>query len=157
MRRWAHWVCISLLYVAQWCPNLCYPMDCSLPGSSVHGVFQAIVVEWIAISFSRGIFQTQGSNPGLQHCRQMLYCLSHQGSSFSSLKNFQFSPGYKDKASVWLTQSDQSWHVWRHGWWMNRNIYTPIITELHIIPGFTINWHHDLWPILKALWLTSGR
>ena len=32
---------------------------------------------------------------------------------------------------------------------MNRNIYTPIITELHIIPGFTTNWHHDLWPIIK--------
>ena len=35
-------------------PTLCDPMDCSLPGSSVHGIFQAIVLEWIAISFSRG-------------------------------------------------------------------------------------------------------
>ena len=40
--------------VAQLCPTLCDPMDCSLPGSSVHGIFQAIVLEWIAISFSRG-------------------------------------------------------------------------------------------------------
>ena len=32
----------------------CDPMDCSLPGSSVHGIFQAIVLEWVAISFSRG-------------------------------------------------------------------------------------------------------
>src|SRR5574339_127357 len=40
--------------VAQSCPTLCNPMDCSLPGSSVHGIFQAIVLEWIAISFSRG-------------------------------------------------------------------------------------------------------
>ena len=55
-------------------------MDCSLPGSSVHGIFQAIVLEWIAISFSRGIFPTQGSNPGLPHCRETLYHLSHQGS-----------------------------------------------------------------------------
>ena len=37
----------------------CDPMDCSLPGSSVHGIFQAIVLEWIAISFSRGIFPTR--------------------------------------------------------------------------------------------------
>ena len=36
------------------CPTLCNPMDCSLPGSSVHGIFQARVLEWIAISFSRG-------------------------------------------------------------------------------------------------------
>ena len=39
--------------VAQLCLTLCDPMDCSLPGSSVHGIFQAIVLEWIAISFSR--------------------------------------------------------------------------------------------------------
>ena len=43
--------------VAQSCPTLCNPMDCSLPGSSVHGIFQAIVLEWIAISFSRGSAQ----------------------------------------------------------------------------------------------------
>ena len=59
--------------VAQLCPTLCDTMDCSLPGSSVHGIFLAIVLEWIAISFSRGIFPTQGSNPGLPHCRQRLY------------------------------------------------------------------------------------
>ena len=39
--------------VSQSCPTLCDPMDYSLPGSSVHGIFQAIVLEWIAISFSR--------------------------------------------------------------------------------------------------------
>ena len=39
--------------VAQSCPTLCDPMDCSLPGSSVHGVFQARILEWVAISFSR--------------------------------------------------------------------------------------------------------
>ena len=40
--------------VAQLCPTLCDPKDCSLPGSSIHGIFQARVLEWIAISFSRG-------------------------------------------------------------------------------------------------------
>ena len=39
--------------VAQWCPTLCNPINCSLPGSSVRGIFQAIVLEWVAISFSR--------------------------------------------------------------------------------------------------------
>ena len=56
--------------VAQLCPTLCNPMDCSLPGSSNHGIFQARVLEWVAISFS--IFPTQGSNLGLLHCRQTL-------------------------------------------------------------------------------------
>ena len=36
------------------CPTLWDPMDCSLPGSSIHGIFQARVLEWVAISFSRG-------------------------------------------------------------------------------------------------------
>ena len=40
--------------VTQSCPNLCDPMDCSLPGSSFHGILQARILEWVAISFSRG-------------------------------------------------------------------------------------------------------
>ena len=39
--------------VAQSCPTLSDPMDCSLPGSSVHGIFQARVLEWDAIAFSK--------------------------------------------------------------------------------------------------------
>ena len=40
--------------VAQLCPTLCDPMDCSLPGSSVHGILQERILEWIAVPFSRG-------------------------------------------------------------------------------------------------------
>ena len=43
--------------VAQSYLTLCDPMDCSLPGSSVHGIFQARILEWVAISFSRGSFR----------------------------------------------------------------------------------------------------
>ena len=42
--------------VAQSCPTLSYPMDCSLPGSSAHGIFQARVLEWGAIAFLFSIF-----------------------------------------------------------------------------------------------------
>ena len=120
--------------VAQSCPTLHDPMDCSLAGSSVHGIFQVRVLEWGAITFSKTtitnhspslwvsewscsvvsdslqpyglyptrllrpwdfpgkntgvgwhfllqeIFLTQGLNPGLPQCRQMFYCMSHQGS-----------------------------------------------------------------------------
>jgi len=41
----------------QWCPTLCNPMDYSLLGSSVHGIFQARVLQWDAISYSRGSSQ----------------------------------------------------------------------------------------------------
>ena len=58
---WSHHVASGILFpwseVAQLCPTLCNPIDCSLPGSSGHGIFQAIVLEWIAISFSRGSSQ----------------------------------------------------------------------------------------------------
>ena len=41
------------------CLTLCDPMGCTLQGSSVHGIFQAVVLEWIAISFCRGSSQTR--------------------------------------------------------------------------------------------------
>ena len=43
--------------VVQSCPTLCDPMDCSLPASSIHGIFQVRVLEWGAIAFSRGSSQ----------------------------------------------------------------------------------------------------
>ena len=53
------------MLVTQLCLTLCDPMDCSLPGSSVHGLLQARILEWVAISFSKGrlgyILFTQGS------------------------------------------------------------------------------------------------
>ena len=53
-------------------------MDCSPPGSPVHGILQARTLDWTAIPFSREFFLIQGANPGLLHCRQILHCLSHQ-------------------------------------------------------------------------------
>ena len=45
--------------VAKSCPSLCDPVDCSPPGSSVHGIFQTRILECVAISFSRGSSQTE--------------------------------------------------------------------------------------------------
>ena len=42
--------------IAQSCLTLCDPLDSSLPGSSIHGILQARILEWVAISFSRGSF-----------------------------------------------------------------------------------------------------
>ena len=50
------------------------------PYGIVHGILQARILDWVAVHFSRVIFLPQGLKPGLWHCRQILYQLSHQGS-----------------------------------------------------------------------------
>ena len=66
--------------VAQLCLTLCDPMAWSPPGFSVHGILQARILEWVTIPFSRG--SSQPSDQTQVSCigRQILYCLSHQGS-----------------------------------------------------------------------------
>ena len=66
--------------VVQLCPTLWDPMNCSPPGSSVDGILQARILEWVRHSLLQGIFLVQGSNPGLLHCKQILYHLNHQRS-----------------------------------------------------------------------------
>ena len=65
------------MLITQLCLILCDPMDCSLPGSSVHGILQVRIMGCIAISSSRDL-TTQVLDPGLLHCgRFFLYHLSH--------------------------------------------------------------------------------
>ena len=66
-------------------PTLCDPMNCSSPGSSVHETFPGKNIGVGCGFLLPGIFPTQGSNPGLLHCRRTLYHLSHQGSPGFSL------------------------------------------------------------------------
>ena len=65
--------------VSQSCLTLCDPMDCSLPGSSVHGDSPGRNTGVGCHAFFQGIFPTQGSNPHLPLCRWILYLLTHQG------------------------------------------------------------------------------
>ena len=61
--------------VTKWWLTFCDPMECSMPGSSVHGISQARILEWVAISFP-----DQGSNSSLLHWQVDSLPLSHQGS-----------------------------------------------------------------------------
>ena len=70
----------------QWCLTLCNLMDCSLPGPSIHGIFQARIPWWVAILFSRGSSWPRDRKPGSPLCRQIHYPLSHQGSPIIILK-----------------------------------------------------------------------
>ena len=64
--------------VAQLCLTLCDPVDCSPQRSSVHGIFQARVLEWVAISFSRGSSQPRDRTQVSHTVSKTLYHLSHQ-------------------------------------------------------------------------------
>ena len=70
-------VCLFFVLVAQWCPTLYDPTDCSPPGSSVHGISPGKNTGVGCHSLLQGIFPTQGSNLDLPHCRQTFHCLSH--------------------------------------------------------------------------------
>ena len=74
------WVVFCVCLVAQSCLTLCDPMDCNLPDSSVHGDFPGKNTGVGCHALIQGICLAQGSNPGLPHCRWILYHLSHQGS-----------------------------------------------------------------------------
>ena len=69
-----------LCLAAQPCLTFCNPVDCSPPGSSVHGDSPGKNTGVGRHALLQGIFPTQRSNPDLPRCRQILYRLSHQGS-----------------------------------------------------------------------------
>ena len=75
--------CAVLCLVTQSCPTLCDPMNCSLPGSSVHGGSPGKNTGVGSLFLLQGLFLTQESNQGLLHCRRILYQLSFQGSPTS--------------------------------------------------------------------------
>ena len=81
--------------VAQSWLTLSDPMD-----YTVHGALQARILEWGAFPFSRGIFPTQGLNPGLPHCRWILYQLSYKGSPrLLGWVAYPFSSGYSQSGN----------------------------------------------------------
>ena len=95
-------------------------MDCSLPGSATHGIFQARTLEWVASSFSRGSSwprnQTWVSFRSPSVSRETLYCLSHQESPYNKL---QGSPCNKrGQNSIAFECGDKNWvlNPWNNDW-----------------------------------------
>ena len=86
MSNYSQWsarlCCAALRLVPRSCLTLCDPMECSPPGSSVHGESPGRHIGVGHHVLLQGIFPTQGSNPSLLHCRRILYHLSHQGRSW---------------------------------------------------------------------------
>ena len=88
--------------VPQSCPTLCNPMDCRLPGSSVHGILQARIPEWVAMPSSRGSSQPRDWIP---HCKRILYHLSHNSCQSEDVSVFPFYWGENWHSGVHLLKS----------------------------------------------------
>ena len=102
--------------VAKSCLTICTPMDCSLPGSSAHGISQVRILEWVAISFSKASFWHRDPTCVCYIGRQILY-LRHQGSlpqRICALKNIlnkhSSTNNVKDRISILKNKNKiQSW------------------------------------------------
>ena len=97
--------------VAQSCPTLCDPM--TPPGSSVHGILQPRILEWVAMPFSRGSSLFKVKNLGLPHCSQILYHLRRQGSPsvYQAYRNLALQSGTHCACSLSLSLSLQHFGI----------------------------------------------
>ena len=106
--------------VAQSCPIPCHPMDCSLSGSSVHGIFQARVLEWIAISFfnarkrkwnsSRSVVTDSLRPHELQHARPLCPSSTPRVHSDSRPSNQWCHPGISSSVVPFSSCPNPSQH-----------------------------------------------
>ena len=138
--------------VAQSCPTLCDPMDCSLPGSSVHGISQARILEWVAIPFSRG-----SSRPRDQtlvsciagRCFTLLQNTTVQWKklcvSFARSRNFGRNYFPSQKRRVILNESFQKWFFKGRG--LPLPPFSCDIYSLALTQGLV---HMRFWPLPRA-------
>ena len=119
---WPLWIMlIELVLLAQSCPTLCNPMDCSPPGSSVYGILQARILEWVAISFSRGssppidrtlVSHLVGGFFTIWDTREALlidYCYGNI--CLSSFNSFQ----YLARSEIGGSWGNSTFNFWRNG------------------------------------------
>ena len=109
-------VCVCVCSVAQSCPTLCDPMDCCPPGSSVHEISQARILEWVAMPSSRG---SSRSRDRTHLCciscigRRILYhCITWEAHESSTGHSFSFGPdSLADPGISVYTSGAPSWQI----------------------------------------------
>ena len=91
-------------------------MDCSPPGSYVHGDSPGKNTGVGCYPLLQGIFPARGSNPGLPHCRQILYQLSHQRSPVVLWVAPKFNKQTEEKMLMMIVSNKSRWWRWKIGW-----------------------------------------
>ena len=138
------------------CLTFCHLTDCSLPGSSVHGILQARILEWVAISSSKG--SSWPRNRALDSCvpcicRQVPYQLSYQGSPFYLLILFFFffiTKIYFDKSAL-QPRSYLEFHV--ENWFHLNKRDKLTVTKVHLdFPGSPVDGNPpaNAWDMVQS-------
>ena len=102
--------------VAKLCPTLCHPMNCSTPGSSVHGILQARILEWVAVPFSKGSSQPRNWTG--------VSCIASRFFTNWAIREAQVgqvSPGWSGQVAILLIR----YH--RLGGLINRNLFLTVL------------------------------
>ena len=140
--------------------TLCNPMDCKLPGSSVHGIFQARILEWVTISASRGSSQPRDRNPHLWcllhwHADSLLTALPGKLVNFSDINLSSTQLTYKNKTqysillSLWFSQNALIYFYWTHIYFS----WTLVFSKLCLLQltnecssDMNVDWYfHSCW------------
>ena len=128
--------------VTQSCPTLCIPMDCSLPGSSVRGILQARIVEWVAIPFSRESSQPR-NRTHISCTAGRFFTPEPRGSPYQYLESNKFietkqnggyqGPRGKGIKSHCLRNTEFQFGIMKNFWrWIAvKSIYSHIVTVLN--------------------------
>ena len=125
--------CAVLCLVAQLCLTLYEPIDCCLPGSSVHEDSPNKNTGVGCHGLFQGIFPIQGLNPSLPHCRQILYWLSHQAQPISSPGDLPYSGTELGSASV-VSDSVQPQR------WQPTRLFVPGILQARTLEWVAISF-----------------
>ena len=113
-------------------------MNCSPPGSSVHGILQVRILKWLVMPSSRGSeFPTQGLNPcplHFLHCKWIPYLLSHQGSPRTCLYNYKGLVSKMIRRESWLVDGPLTIFSILVG--VSVGLLGPIFENLYFSPRF---------------------
>ena len=128
-------------WITQLCPTLCNPMGCSLPGSCAHGDSPGKNTGVGCHALLQGSFWSQGLNPVLPHCKQILYRLSHQGSPLNL-------------EGVWFSRRDPSWSIFSSIYqelMVNKGIHVEVnanrsylLEHQRCVPGTAYTYFHQI-------------
>ena len=133
--------------IAQSCPTLCDPLDCSLPGSSVHGILQARILEWVTVHFSRGSSQPRDQT--------QVSCIAGRFYTIWATREAQntvhdpfcvlFIYGIKIKKEIKHKQMKPFHLLLQHSSTLLGCLFHKLFEPLPsiILPGLAYHYHHD--------------